>query len=157
MYRTVSGEAFDLAFFVDAGGVGFLAVLAQSLRTSRWAITPTTVAPDEIGFDADVVEAGDGAGGVVGVQGAEHQVSGQGGLRGDPGSVGIADFTDHHDVRVLPQQRPQGVCEGEPSLVVYLELIDAAQDIFNRILDGADVDVVAVEFLEHGVERGAFA
>ena len=38
------------------------------------------------------------AGGVVGVQGGEDQVAGEGGLNGDFGHFQIADFADEDDV-----------------------------------------------------------
>jgi hypothetical protein len=36
-------------------------------------------------------------------------------------------------------------------------LVDASEVVLDGVLDGADVDVVAVHFLEGGVERGALA
>ena len=55
----------------------------QSLRTRRWARTPATRCADEIRLDAEVEKPGDGAGGVVGMQRAQHQMAGQRRLRGE--------------------------------------------------------------------------
>ena len=60
---------------------------------------------DEERLDAHVDQTRDGAGGVVGVQGAEDQVAGQGGLDGDFGDFLIADFADQNDVGRLAQHR----------------------------------------------------
>jgi hypothetical protein len=49
-------------------------------------------------------------------------VAGERGLDRDSGRLGVADLTEHHHVRVLPQQRPQGGAERHPDLVVYLHL-----------------------------------
>ena len=62
---------------------------------------------DQERLEAQVEQAGDGAGGVVGVQGAEDQVAGQGRLHGDLGGFLVADFADQDDVRVLTQHRPE--------------------------------------------------
>ena len=51
------------------------------------------------------------AGGVVGVQRAEHHVPGQRRLDGDFGRFQVADFADQDLVRVLPQDRPQALGE----------------------------------------------
>jgi len=45
---------------------------------------------------------------VVGVQGGEDEVAGQGGLDGDLGGLEVADLADHDDVRVLPQEASAG-------------------------------------------------
>ena len=41
------------------------------------------------------------------MQGGQHQMAGQRGIDSQSGRFFIADFADHHDVRVLPHQRPQ--------------------------------------------------
>ncbi|KKU39132.1 MAG: hypothetical protein UX55_C0044G0009 [Candidatus Azambacteria bacterium GW2011_GWE2_46_45] len=47
----------------------------------------------------------------------------------------VADFADHNDVRVLPEQRPQAVRESQTDVRPYLGLIDAFNAIFNRVFN----------------------
>jgi hypothetical protein len=49
------------------------------------------------------------------VQRAEDQVAGERGLGGELGGFGVANFADHQDVGVLPQQRAQGVAKVKPA------------------------------------------
>ena len=51
---------------------------------------------------------GDGAGGVVGVQGREHEVTGEGRLDRDLRGLVVADLTDENHVGVRTQDRSQG-------------------------------------------------
>ena len=74
----------------------------------------------------------------------EHQVAGQGGLHGDAGGLLVADLADHDDVGVLPQQAAQGRGEGHADLLVHLDLVDDGQVVLDRVLDGGDVQLVAV-------------
>ena len=53
---------------------------------------------------------------VVGVEGGEDQVAGQGGADRDVGRLPVADFADHDDVGVLAQDVAQRAGEGEPDL-----------------------------------------
>jgi hypothetical protein len=57
----------------------------------------------------------DGAGGVVGVQRAEHQVPGEGGLRGEAGGFGVADFADHQDVGSCRSSARSAVAKVKPA------------------------------------------
>ncbi len=59
---------------------------------------------DEEGFAAHVDEAGDSAGGVVGVECGEDEVAGKGGLDGDGGGFLVAHFPDHDAVWVLAEE-----------------------------------------------------
>ena len=52
-------------------------------------------------IDPEVYQAGDGAGGVVGVQGGRNEVAGQGGVDGGFGRFQIVDFAHHYNVQVL--------------------------------------------------------
>jgi hypothetical protein len=54
------------------------------------------------------IETRDGAGGVVGVERGEHQVTGERGADGDLGGVFVADFTDHNDVGILAEDVAEG-------------------------------------------------
>ena len=112
---------------------------------------------DEEGLDADVGETGDGGGRVVGVEGGEHQVTGERGVDGDVGGFRIADFPDHDDVRGLAEHGAQGGGEGHADVGLDHDLVDAGQLVFDRVLHGDDLAVRLVDDVEAGVERGGLA
>ncbi len=90
-------------------------------------------------FDAHIVEAADGAGGVVRVQRAQNLVTGEGGLDRDIGGFVVANFTHHHDVRVLAQDRTQGRGKIESDIAARCNLINAHELVFDRVFDRDDV------------------
>ena len=96
-------------------------------------------------FHAHVVESGDRADGGVGVQGGEHKVAGERGLHGDLGGFEVADFADHHHVRILAQDRAQPAREGHLHPRVDLRLADAVNVVFDRILHRHDVAARVVQ------------
>jgi hypothetical protein len=93
----------------------------------------------------------DGAGGIVGVQGAQHPVAGQRGLNGHPGGLQVPDLADHHYIRVLAQNKPQTVGKGHAGFAVELYLVDVVDAVFHRVLHGDDVDVRLVQFFQDGI------
>ena len=103
-------------------------------------------------LDAHLGQARDRAGGVVGVQRAQHEVAGQRGFDGDLGGLVVANLTDHHDVGVAPQDRAQAGGERQARLDVDLHLVDALQAVLDRVLDGDDVLARLVELVERAVE-----
>ncbi|MNN45353.1 hypothetical protein D3C81_1596830 [compost metagenome] len=107
--------------------------------------------------DAQFQQAGDGAGRVVGVQGGEHQVAGEGGLDGHLGGFQVADLADHDDVRVLPQQGAHAAGEGQVDVVLHLHLVEGRLDHLDRVFDGADVHLLGRQLFERGVEGGGLA
>ena len=63
------------------------------------------------------------------------------GLHGDLRGFFVANFSDHDDVGILPQDGAQAAREGKPRLVVHLYLIDAPASTYSTwIFDGDDVD-----------------
>ena len=111
----------------------------------------------EVGLDAEVDQACDGPAGVVGVQSGEHEVARQGGLDGDPGGLGVADFADHDHVGVLPQHCAQGRTESETGRGVCGHLHHAIDFILHRVLDRDDADVGLVEPAQRGVKGRGLA
>ena len=100
---------------------------------------------DLVRLHAHVYQAGDGIGRIVGVQRAEDEVTGQRRLHGDLRRLLIPDFTDQHDVGVLPEDRAQRRGESEPRFLVDLHLDDVfAQPVFDRVFDGHDVHALAL-------------
>ena len=106
----------------------------------------------EEGLDAHLVEAGDRAGGVVGVQRGQHHVAGQRGLDRDPRRLGVADLADHHDVGVGAQDRAQAAGEVEPRLAVDVHLVDAGDPVLDRVLDRDDLLLDLVQLGQRRVE-----
>ncbi len=112
---------------------------------------------DQKWLHADVHETGDGAGRVVGVQRGENQMAGERGVDGDGGRFQVADFPDHHDVRRLAQDRAQRGGKRQADLLADLHLVDAGQDIFDRVLDGDDFAVGPVDEMQAGIKRRRLA
>ena len=111
----------------------------------------------EEGLHAHVDQARVGAGGVVGVDGAEHEVAGERGADGDLRRVEVADLADHDDVGILPEHVAQGAGEGQADLRAHLHLVDAGHLVLDRVLDRDDAQVGRVDLAQEGVERGRLA
>ena len=111
---------------------------------------------DEERLDPDICETGDGGRGVVGVEGGENQVAGEGCVDRDVGGLGIPDFPDHDDVGSLAEHGAEGGPEGHSDFRLHHHLVDAGQFVFHRILDRDDFLVRLVDHIEAGVERGGF-
>ena len=107
--------------------------------------------------DAHVVEARDGAGRVIAVHGAKHLMAGERGFDGDFGGLGVADFADHDDVRVLAQNGAQGIGKRQADVLFGRHLVDAGNLKFHRVFDGDDVVNGVVQLVERGVKRRGFA
>ena len=84
-------------------------------------------------------------------------MAGQGGLDGDPGRLDVADLADQDHVGVLAQDGLEPGGEGEPGLVVGLDLVDRREDVLDRVLDGHDVEGRVVDLAQGGVEGGGLA
>jgi hypothetical protein len=91
------------------------------------------------------------------MQRAQHQVAGERGLDRDLRGFQVAHFADHDDVRILADDAAQRVGEVQPDLRLGLDLVDALDLVFDRVLDGDDLDVGRVELAQRGVQRGGLA
>ena len=58
------------------------------------------------GFQAHVDQSSYGAGSIIRVQSAQHDVPGQRGLHGNTRGLDVPDFPNHDLVRILPQKGP---------------------------------------------------
>src|SRR5579875_488866 len=94
---------------------------------------------------------------IVGVQGRENQVTGLGRLDGDLGGLEIANLTDHDDVRILAQERAHRGGERQADLGIDIDLVDAGEIDFRRVLGRGDIRVLAVEDLQSRVQRDGLA
>src|SRR5216684_7480695 len=68
---------------------------------------------DQKGLDPHVEQSAHRTWGVIGVQGGEHQVSGQRRFDANLGGLEVPDLTDHDRVRVLTKKAPQRRGEGD--------------------------------------------
>ena len=75
----------------------------------------------------------------------------------DIGGLEIADFADHDDIGILAQECAERRGKGETSLLVQVDLIDARELDFRRILRRRDVDAWLVEDVEAGILRYSLA
>ena len=99
----------------------------------------------------------DGPRAVVRVERAQHQVPRERGLHGDLRRRHVADFADHDDVRVLPQNRTQRRAERQLPRLVDLHLVHQLDLVLDRVLDRHDVAVHALDQLERRIERRRLA
>ena len=76
------------------------------------------------------------------------------GLDRDFGGLKVADLPHHDNVRILPDNRAQTVCKRETDLRFHLDLVNPVQLIFHWILDGNDLLLRVVNFLQCGVKGG---
>ena len=81
-------------------------------------------------------------------------MAGQGGLDGHPGRLDVTDLAHRDHVGVLAQDGLEPGGEGEPGLVVGLDLVDGGEDVLDRVLDGHDVEGRVVDLAQGGVEGG---
>ena len=73
------------------------------------------------------------------------------------GGLQVADFAHHDDVGVLAHQRAQAVGEIEVDAVLHLHLVERRLHHFDRVFDGADVDLGRGQLLSVEYKRGGLA
>ena len=95
--------------------------------------------------------------GVVGVQGAKHQVAGQRRLHCYLRRLAVAYLTHHHPVRVVAQYGAQAAGKGQALLLIDRHLHHAGQLVLHRVFDGDDLVAPGVDLGNGGVQRGGFA
>ena len=154
--RFMAGQEAKAAQVLAAGLVGDAAMAAHPPQQAL-GDDPDQGGTHHEGFHAHLIEAGNGAGRVVAVQGGEHQVAGEGGFGGGFGGFDVAGFPYQQHVRVLAHEGPQGGAEVETLVAVHLGLGDAPQGVFDRVFHRGDVDARVVALREQGIEGGGFA
>src|SRR5689334_8889730 len=80
-------------------------------------------------------------------------MAGQRGLYGDLRGIEIAHFADHDDVGIVPQEGAQNTGKSQVYLRLHLNLVDAIQLIFDRILDSEDLPLRSIETHQARVKR----
>ncbi len=113
--------------------------------------------PDQERLDTHLDQTGDRRGRIVGVEGGEHEVTGQRRLDGDLGCLVVTDLTDENDVRVRAQDRAQGGREGQAGLGVDLHLVDPRDPVLDRVLDGDGVNADGGDDVQRCVQGGGLA
>ena len=88
---------------------------------------------------------------------AEHGDAGQTGPAGDVGRFRIANFADHHHVRVLPQHAAECFDKSELDAAVDLDLVDAFDPPLDGVLNCAEALGLVVKHVEASVHRRALA
>src|SRR4030095_6356173 len=111
----------------------------------------------EEGRDAHVEEPGHSGGAVVGVEGGEHQVTGESGANANLRRLEVTRLTHEDDVGILAEEGAQAPREGAPDLVVDLDLIDALEVVFHGVFRGHDIDVGRVDGVDGRGGRGGLA
>ena len=81
----------------------------------------------------------------------------QGSPDGDFRRFPVADFADHDDIRVVPEDVPKARGERQTPLGVHRHLVDALKLILHRVLDRNHLDRRGVDLIESGVERCGLA
>ena len=105
---------------------------------------------------AKVQEADHGFDGAVGMEGAEHEVAGEGRFDRDVGGFLVPHLTDHDDVRICPQKRPHGGGEIQPDLLMNLELAQPFLCNFNGVFRRPDFPLFGVDMLQNRVQQRGF-
>ena len=82
---------------------------------------------------------------------------GKGRLNGHIGRLPVADFPDHDDVRVLPQQRSNPFRKAQVDIGLHLHLVEPTIDELDRVFNSADIHLGGGEFPERGVQRRRLA
>ena len=72
-------------------------------------------------------------------------------------SFKIADFTNHDDIRVLPQNRSQRFGKTQVNLGIHLGLAHAGQLVFNRVFNRQNILRAGVQPFERGIQRRGLA
>src|SRR5207302_8862696 len=72
---------------------------------------------------------------------------------GDVRRLDVANFADHDDVRVLPQNVTQTFREGEINLRFHVNLRDTRQVVFDRLFDRDDSALQRVDAGETTIKR----
>ena len=141
----MAGHQSEPRQFLRVRAVGDAAVGADPPQQSL-GDDPDQGGADHERFHPHLIQTGDSAGGVVAMQGGQHQVTGQGCLNGCFRCFQIAGFSHQQHVRVLTHEGPQGLTEIEPFVAVHLALGDPGQGVFDRIFNRGDVDSWLVAF-----------
>jgi len=83
-------------------------------------------------------------------------MAGQTGLHGNFRGLAVADFADHDNIGILPQNRPQTLGESHFHFGVNLGLADAVQIKFDGVFHRQNIARAFVQPVDYGVQTGGF-
>ena len=86
----------------------------------------------------------------------EDEVPCHRGADGDLRGLEIANFADHDDVRILPENGTQAVGKSEPDVRLDVDLAHSREAIFHGFFDGDDAPGHGVDRAEEAIEAGRF-
>ena len=109
------------------------------------------------GLHAHIKQSRGGAGAVIGVQRAEHQVTSERGLHGGVGGFLVADFANHHYVRIMAQDGAQAGSKVQAHLMAHLNLIDASNVVLHRIFHGDGFHFRRDDAAQRCIQRGGLS
>ena len=84
-------------------------------------------------------------------------MSGERGVDGNVGSVRVANFSHHDNVRRLTQHRAQSGRKGHADFRIHLDLINPSHLVLNGILHSNELFVGPIDVVQTGVKRSRFA
>ena len=146
----------ELDELVFGGRVGLAAVGTQNAHQALGE-DPDDAGAHQEWLHAHVDQAGDSARRVVGVNGGQHQVTGERCLDRDLRRLFVADLADHDDVGILAQESAQRAGEGQPDPWFDVQLVDPAELVLHGIFGGEDVAGGLVDAVEACVQRRCLA
>ena len=100
-----------------------------------------------------VEQACNAADGIVRVERAENKVTRHRRANRDVRGFDIANFADHDDVWVLPQNVTETFGECEIDLRFNIDLRNARQPIFHRLFDGDDAPLHGIDAGQEAIKR----
>jgi hypothetical protein len=111
---------------------------------------------DHIGFRSQADEALDAVRARIRMERRQDEVSGNAGFHAEFCRLHVADFPDHDNVRILPENTSETDRKIKPDPVVYLRMGDSLDPVFDRILEGGNAELIRIEFFQYGKDRGRF-
>ena len=81
----------------------------------------------------------------------------QRGLNRNSCCLQVTNFADHHDIRILTQDRAQRLGKVQSNLRLNLNLVDSGKLVFDRIFDGKQLQFRTIEMLQRRVKRCRFS
>lgn len=144
-------RAFEGAAEVVGGGVvGLVGFFAIGELTDEALSDKKANGTRENRVRADEVDhAREGSGGGVRVEGREDEVTGNRGLDSSAGGVGVANLTDHDDVRVETEDGAEAVGERTAVVRINRNLGDASDTVFDRVFEGDNLAVGRVQGVQN--------
>ena len=151
--QVVAGQPLDLQLCGRPGRTAMRAQPAhQALRQH-----PEQGVPEVERVHVHVQQAGHGFSRAVGVQGRQHQVTGQRGLDRHLGRLLVPDLTHHDHIRIGAQQGAKGLVKGPADLRVDLHLPQARLRDLDRVFGRPDLALWHVDQAQRRVQRGGLA